>query len=727
MAIELNDQQARAILVESLNRKIYEPSVPEDEKTRLEDATKVIEAVQAAHNNGNRSDNVETLLYIAQCDMKPIIPETNPAQTDTVKKTLVVTDDGEVFDKDTGESLEESHIHNGLDLTTLSDSVFEALITGLDAYPNNESVEADRTAYVAEKERRANAKSQKGQDNSSGTTAQTAAAKAGEITPEGSPSTDERAGQRVETPEGPNAGADAADGGTGRQIGNTDEDAGAFARAQTPEISGEEKTKVSKSKAPVNDVERSEIEAALTLPMCRAHGIDLTKLPEIPTEQLKFIVDNPDGPPKDQKVTVNESEIEASAVSSNIKGNSVGGISTAPAPEAPAVSKTDLGINLEEEEVSNGKLSVEREKLESLITGPILKCYGRGRKEIPSIGDNELRFMLLNSDGKVSPEELARAKAMDNPESVAAVAASVPLNAKQQQEIANGEVDANGEPLTISAEEMLAERQKEQLPLTEVILPSGQKVRIVLPERIDTEAMISVPAQISPESNQISELAQDVPSPENLASPIKISEEEQKDRTIGQAATEAVGRAQPMQAPEVITNASSILPEAEPINVSNKPQQQNRAMEIIKCEGMPIPPEYSNENPPQFPMDVSIISRDELFSLHARFHAYEIRMNYVLMQYEDEMNDYIKLRNYREAVVAKFVPFMGEDGKRNTNEYREAQVRGDQEVLDLGMKEHESKKIVTDLKVLRNNYHLDCERLSRQMSKYETERVDAPR
>ena len=150
-------------------------------------------------------------------------------------------------------------------------------------------------------------------------------------------------------------------------------------------------------------------------------------------------------------------------------------------------------------------------------------------------------------------------------------------------------------------------------------------------------------------------------------------------------------------------------------------------MEIIKSENFPIPPAYSDEQAPVFPIDVSIISRDELFSLHARFHAYETRMNWVLMQYEDEMNDCKKLRNYREAVVAKEIPFMGEDGKRNTNEFRDHQINGDPEVLDLGMKEHEVKKIVTDLKVLRDCFHLDCERLSRQMSKYEREIQDAPR
>jgi hypothetical protein len=211
-----------------------------------------------------------------------------------------------------------------------------------------------------------------------------------------------------------------------------------------------------------------------------------------------------------------------------------------------------------------------------------------------------------------------------------------------------------------------------------------------------------------------------------------------QDRSIGQAAQESVSKPQPAQAPEVVSKPviqsdAAKFYEAQtgvriPEDVEpNSSQAQNRAMEIIEKENFPTPPNYGDESAPQFPIDVSLCSRDELFSLHARFHAYETRMNWVLMQYDDEMNDYIKLRNYREAVVAKSVPFMGEDNKRNTNEHREAQVRGDDEVLELGLKEHEARKVVTDLKVLRNNFHLDCERLSRQMSKYEMEKSDAPR
>jgi|ERR1700722_12377483 len=698
MTAILNDQQATAILVESLSRGIYEPAVPTDEKQRLKDATDIVAAAQAAFNNGNKSDNVNTILFIAQTDLAPEIPVATHAQAPA---------ETEIVD----------HIHNGLDLSTLTDGILEALITGLDAYPQTEKVEEDRKAYVAEKERRSNEPAQEIQEITPQAEASADEEKAGEITPASPTPADEGAGERAQATEGPNTGAVAPDGGAGGQTGNTDEDAGAFARAQTPETQPE--GKVSKAPKVKEDGTRDAIISQLTLPAVKAHGVDITKLDSVPTEKLLYIVENPDGPKEEStKMPVNESEVEAGAISADRGGTSIGGIvAEVKAPET-VVTKADLGLNVEEE--TTGDISAEREKIESLVTGPCLKAYGRGRKEIPSIGDNELRFMVLNPDGKVSPEELARAKAMDNPESVAAV--------KESQMAVTKEV-----PGPELVDHFLSDDQreeiilKEELPLTEITLPSGQKVKIALPESINTEAMISVPVQISPENNKEF-------SPENLAGPIRISEEEQKDRSIGQAAAESVSKPQPVQAPEVVSkpvtqsNFDKFFEAQTGVTVTDdKLSAQNRAMEIIQKENFPTPPNYSDENAPQFPIDVSLCSRDELFSLHARFHAYETRMNWVLMQHEDEMNDYIKMRTYREAVVAKEVPFMGEDNKRNTNEHREAQVRGDIEVLELGKKEHEARKVVTDLKVLRNNYHLDCERLSRQMSKYEMEKSDAPR
>lgn len=666
MTVALNEQQATKILIEGTARGLYENGgkIPSDPKVLLRDATELVEAAEKASRAKNKSENVEAILFIAQVDMKPILPDPTAQIAPEVEK---------------------DNTYNGLDLTTLAPGILEQLIIGLDAYPQTEKVEQDRKAYVGEVERRANAQAGKSQEIASAASGGEAAQEAREIAPEGPAAADASTGQPTAPTEGPNSGGFAPDGGTGRSIGSTDVNASAFARAQTPETTPE--GKVPKASKVEENGERSAIEEELTLPMCKAHGIELSKIPYIPIDKLRYIVVNPNGPEKDTKMPVNESEVESSAISSNIKGISVGGIATdVPVPEA-VVTKEDLGIAESIIAVTPGGLSPEREKLEGLVTGPMLKAYGRGRKEIPSIGDNELRFMILNEDGKVSPDELeaARAKDINNPLSEPSLA----------------EDDA--------AAEYAAEIEEKAGP---------EAVEKARQEAIENSAGNAPQSEID---NSVTAAEAYTPAVEDNA----IAEYTAEVTT----AIESIERVTDIVGPEVAAEAIEIIDQSQRQSGGRViiPDGQSEAIKIIVAENMPTPPNYSEENTPQFPMDVSLCSRDELFSLHARFHAYETRMNWILSGYEEEVNDYIKLRNYREAVVAKEMSFMGEDGKRNTNEYRDTLVRGDKEVLELGMKEHEKKKIVTDLKVLRNNYHLDCERLSRQMSKYEQERIDAPR
>jgi hypothetical protein len=661
--IELNEDQVTAILTEGLNRGLYEclnGALPEDSNIRSSDAHQLVEIAKNAFNNGNRSDNVQTILFIAQTDQSPL-----PVKEQKIAEA-VANNDTVIYEKPPVESELESTVHNGIDLATLSDGVLEGLITGLDKYPQSEQVEEDRKAYLAEKERR-NEKASKSQEDSQGTAAQEDGEKAGEAAPEGSPASVEGGNQT--SPEG---GAEDRDVGQDIEPGEADpaqgEDAGAFARAQTPETSPEGKP--AKAKAQKEDGSRAELEQQLTLSIVKAYKADISKLDDIPTERIEYMLENPDGPPnnEEEKVAINESEIEAGATVNKEEKKAVSGIVADVVAPIKEVTKADLGLGEVEEDEPT--LSEEREKLEALVTGPMIKAYRKGRKEIPSIGDNELRFMILNPDAKVSPEELEKSRALDG---------NIPENTPQS------EIDN-----TVSVAEAY--------------------------------------------------------EPEKLADPVKISEE--KDRTITEAAKKSTAKSPPEE--EVNTGKFDLhgrapwkdIKDAEEANKSGntksadkvfveidreETQQQNRAMEIISRENFPIPPAYSDEEAPVFPMDMSLCSRDELFSLHAKYHAYEMRINHILAEHEDKVNDLIQLRNYREAEVAKEIPFMGEDGKRNTNEYRDAQVRGDKEVLELGEKEHEAKKVVTDLKVHQKNYHLSCERLSRQMSKYETERLDAPR
>lgn len=602
--IILNDDQAKTILVEALNRGLYESlnnEVPQDSAQRMKDAEDLVSAANAAFNNGNRSDNVQTILFISDVDQKPL-----PIKEQQIAKAIANNDKN---------GSDESNFHNGIDLATLSDGVIEGLIIGLDKYPPSEQVEEDRKAYLAEKERRENEKVGKDQDEPQSTTAQENGEKAGEAAPEGSFASVE---ERNQTDEESRSGEPADNESSFDSSGGTDpaqgEDAGAFARAQTPETSPEGKQ--AKAKAPKEDGSRVELEEQLTLPIIKAHGVDVSRLESIPIDKIQYMIENPDGP-GDKKVPITDSEAEAAAVT-NKEVKAVQGIAADnPSPER-VISKEDLGIEVEKTTAPKATKEIDREYLEAQITGPTLKAYGQGRKSVPNIGINELRFMVEHPDGKVDPAELEAARSVDK---------------------------------------------------------LGQKIVDVVRETDKEEIVIKGP-------------------------PVEE-----------------------VQEPKIKTKKWS---DVRPEDISNE-VGENHAQEIIAQEGFPIPPTYSDEQAPEFPMDMSKCSRDELYSFHAQFHAYETRINYILIEHEDRLNDWAHKRNYREAAVAKSVPFMGEDGKRNTNEYRDVQVKGDEKVLELSNKEHESKKIVNDLKALQKNFHLSCERLSRQMSKYETERLDAPR
>lgn len=649
MTISLNDEQCVAILTEGLNKKAYESpgnAVPTDPAQRQRDATELVEAVMAASKAGNKSEFVKSVLFIAQCDMKPLVAEeTTPAPVPAV-----------------AESSQSESTVDGLDLTTLADGILDQLIVGLDKYPQTEQVENDRKLYLAEKERRAGGP-QAIQEIAPAAAQGAAAESAGEISAEG-PAAESNVGAEEASGGGePNAEAEGMGGGVAAADSAQAEDAGAFARAQTSETSPEGKQ--AKAKSPESDDQRTKIESELTLPMVKAHGIDILKLGEVPLEQLEYMIANPKGPPKEDQMAISEVEVEANAIPSNLKGVSLGGI-VANTPQDAVVSKADLGLsNVTDDSDDSG----ERDKLEGMLKGTTLKAYGRGRKEVPSIGINELKFMILNDDGKITQEELSAARAKDN----------------------------LAKPLS-----------------TEVVtLPSGDTVNIATSTTAES-------------------------APEEKAKIIIPEEETSQDRTIAQAAVEAVAKAPPVEQVPVETTVSAptqvitksgteaIVNSDEVIPGDNIVSSGNRAMEIINKENFPIAPELNGEIP-VLPFDLSKCSRDELFSYHARFHASEARMNWILCQEEDTLGDIEKLRTNREAIVAANVPFMGEDGKRNTNEFRDSQVAADKEVLELGMKEHEINKTVKRLKVLQRNYMKDCERLSRQMSKYERERLDVPR
>lgn len=625
---DLNDDQATTILVEGLNRGLYECKdniPPPDSRDRMKDATDLVAAAIRANRAGNKSDNVLAILFIAQVDQKP------PQQK---IKEEVLSD-------------------TGFDLEGVSDKILDALIEGLDKYVETPNIEKERAAFLAEKARRANGEAtdvgKVVEEDPQNSTPEAPPEQAREVAPEGV-ATEAASGSEHDTSnERSDVGGSDADGRDGSQIGNSDEDAGAFAGVQASEESG--KGSDSSAQSPEEDGTRDSFLNQINLEMVEAHGIDPLKVESLSTDKLEFIANNPKGPPAGE----NKEEDMESKLS---EAKSVAGIDLNKTTETKIISKDDIEVD---QEIPVAVSSPdEREKLEEQLTGPILKAYGQGRNNVHNIGNNELRLMIENPTAKVTPVQLEKARELD------------------------GNI-VNEEP-----------PQDNQGDADQIIIYSSDGIKDETPaQKLLKEAEAAV--------------AEEEKQREEYEKKEKEAEKRQEEETLAQAAKR-------------ITDEQIIVdPHAE----EELNRIQESAQDIIEKEGFPVPPDISG-NPPILPNDVSKCSRDEIYSLHARFHAVESRTNWVVSNYEDELGDIEKLKRDREVKVYSEIPTVL-DGKRTTNDYRDAIVAADTEVLSFKTEEHEKLKIVNKLRVLQKNYYKDCERLSRQMSKWEREKNDGPK
>jgi hypothetical protein len=156
---------------------------------------------------------------------------------------------------------------------------------------------------------------------------------------------------------------------------------------------------VSEELAPPSD-ERKALEDRLTFSAMRAHKLDPSQIPSLSDEELRWVVEHPGGEvqetPTDDGVETPESEGQTVETTRMV-------VDRQPEPQAPASKSGD---------VLDG-ITPEREELESQVSGSMLKAFGRGRVDVPSIGDEELRFMVENPEGRVTQEQLLAARALD--------------------------------------------------------------------------------------------------------------------------------------------------------------------------------------------------------------------------------------------------------------------------------------------------------------------------
>lgn len=386
---------------------------------------------------------------------------------------------------------------------------------------------------------------------------------------------------------------------------------------------------------------RKSLEDRLTFPMMRAHSIDPSQIPTLTDGELQWIVEHPGGDVSTQSPAAP--------------------IPPAPEPQGETLVTTQMVINREPEAQPAPPVSAvpaevpqattteetEREELESQVTGPILKAYGRGRTDVPDIGINELTFMIANPEGRVTKDQLLAAQALDG---------------------------------AASAEEA-EEAQKIQPTIAEQTAPE--------PEMVVTKEVLG-PEQVD----------HFLPTAENAA--------QTHEYIVGQ-----------------IGDAAIVLPVSNIQSEASKTDFDDRAQEIIDREHFPIPADI--EKPPRMPNDMSGLSKDELYSIHAQFHACEARANWVLTEEDEKVYDLQKFLAGREVEVRNEAPTKDPDDarKRLTDAQRDALVAADGQVKEIKTQLHKALKTVRKLKVLRDNYHKDVERASRQMTRFTEEREGA--
>lgn len=388
------------------------------------------------------------------------------------------------------------------------------------------------------------------------------------------------------------------------------------------------------AQAPADDsAEREQLEGQITLALMRAHGLDPSEIASTSTATLRWMIEHPD-----QKQAASAAEVPAQvdAVADPAPGDMAERVRILPPPVAEVAAS-------EPEAVDDSGISPEREALEAQVTGPMLKAFGRGRLDIPNIGDNELAFMVANPEGRVTKEQLMSARALDE--------SGTPASS---QEVA---------PASI-AEQLAAERRDEPAQEVAASAPTGD-------------------AAFAPPATEVKPQAAAAPAAE--AAPV----------------------------PRVPVDPATLhVPEEAQRDV-----KEHFAQTVAK-EHFPIPQDI--EDPPSMPADMSKLTREEIYSLHARFHAVEARIAIVITDEEDKLGDMQKLRRARELAVEEMIP-VNVDGKKLTEAQRSARIAQDEQVQIYATAEHNIEKTIRKLKVLANNYHRDVERSSRQLTKWSKE------
>ncbi len=397
--------------------------------------------------------------------------------------------------------------------------------------------------------------------------------------------------------------------------------------------------------------ERVALMDRLTFPMMRANSLDPSQVDLLTMDELREVVEG----------VVPPSE---AATPAPVPVSDIGGVELR---RQAALSSQDPDA-----------ISAEREELEGRVTGPMLKLYRRGRTDVPGIGDNELRLMVDNPEGRITQVQLDAARAADGGGTPAPEINPNPPSATPS---------THREPLQPAQADAAADQVRDEARDGQV-----QQGTINYTETAPVLAPVPVQAPSPPGPPAPSAFAPPPPPPE----PVKT----------------------PKPAPAPVQQAP--LSEPVPVDIEG-----GRADAIIARERFPLPPEIDGD-PPVLPADLSQLGRDQLYSMHARFHALESRVGWVLGLEEDELANIVKLRRGREVEVANSLPPKVGTSKM-TESQRDSLVAADEGVKQYLAAEHEQKKGLRKLAYLYNDFHKSVGVCSRQMTRWDNEMKGAGR
>lgn len=415
------------------------------------------------------------------------------------------------------------------------------------------------------------------------------------------------------------------------------------------------------------------------------------------------------------------------------------------APPAPAQATTPAAqVTVEEVDVDPAVEAAERTQLENQLTLAIMRAHKVDPSEVEGMSLDTLRWIIAHPTPAIQPQEEAEVAG----EAIETTHIVVPQ--PQVLEIPPATVTAATVTPT-SMGDITPEREELEGKVTGPLLKIYGRGRQDVPNiginelrfmiehpdgRAAPEDLAAaqaldrgeVPAAVAPAAPAPPAPQVPAPVPATEAPPeatpfdppaAAVPEVAPVAQTAAELLAEAKAEAAAVQAASPTPTPAAPVPAAElhhPIEATRDAEEHFN--EILEREHFPIPADI--EEPPQMPADMSKLSREEIYSLHARFHACETRILYVISGEEDALSDMQKLRRSQELAVEETIP-MSVEGKKLTEAQRQSRVASDQQVQIYARAEHNAEKTIKRLKVLAGNFHKDVERCSRQLTRWSRE------